>query len=195
MSATKSRPTSTNKASPKTETTEQAPVKHDMGQDKKSKEENEDMTAVEAITDEERAELQDTFKLFDRDSDGYLTPRELGEAMRAMAQHPTELEIQELTKKPENSVDDGPQMTDFDAFLQIMAKRMTVPEPDDQLLEAFRVFDKEGTGVISAADLRRIVTSMGERLTDEEVEEMIREGDDDGDGQINYAEFTQHMLS
>ncbi|WAR20079.1 CALM4-like protein [Mya arenaria] len=127
---------------------------------------NSDITAVEAITDEERAELQDTFKLFDRDSDGYLTPRELGEAMRAMAQHPTELEIQELTKKPENSVDDGPQMTDFDAFLQIMAKR---------------------TGVISAADLRRIVTSMGERLTDEEVEEMIREGDDD--------EFTQHMLS
>ena len=52
-------------------------------------------------------ELQETFKLFDRDNDGYLTPRELGEAMRAMAQHPTELEIQELTKKPEGTIDDG----------------------------------------------------------------------------------------
>jgi len=50
-------------------------------------------------------ELQETFKLFDRDSDGFLNPRELGEAMRAMAQHPTEQEIQDLTKKPEG--DDG----------------------------------------------------------------------------------------
>lgn len=46
-------------------------------------------------------ELQETFKLFDRDNDGYLTARELGEAMRAMAQHPTEQEIQDLTKKSE----------------------------------------------------------------------------------------------
>lgn len=39
--------------------------------------------------------------MFDRDNDGFLNPRELGEAMRAMAQHPTEQEIQDLTKKPE----------------------------------------------------------------------------------------------
>jgi len=38
----------------------------------------------------------------------------------------------------------GPSLTDFDCFLQIMAKRMTVPEQDDQLIHAFRVFDKEG---------------------------------------------------
>lgn len=150
------------------------------------------MTAIDAITDEERAELKETFQLFDRDNDGYLNVRELGEAMRAMAQHPTEQEIQELVKKPDG--DEGPALTDFDAYLNIMAKRMTVPEPDDQLLEAFRVFDKEGTGTISAADLRKIVTTMGERLTDEEVEEMIREADDDGDGQINYQEFTQLLI-
>ena len=43
-----------------------------------------------------------------------------------------------------------------------------------------------GSGTISAADLRQIVTTMGEKLTDEEVDEMIRDADDDGDGQINY---------
>ena len=43
-----------------------------------------------------------------------------------------------------------------------------------------------GSGIISAAELRYIVTSFGEKLTDEEVEEMIRDTDDDGDGQISY---------
>ena len=45
------------------------------------------------------AELKETFDLFDRNGDGYLTAKELGEALRAMAQHPTEQEVQDLAKK------------------------------------------------------------------------------------------------
>lgn len=150
-------------------------------------------SAVDALSDEERAELKETFDLFDRDGDGLLTIRELGEALRAMAQHPTEQEIEELAKSPEGEENTG--LTNLEKFMGIMAKRLTVPEPDDQLINAFRVFDKEGTGVISAADLRQFMTTMGEKLTDEEVEEMIREADDDGDGQINYQEFTQMLIS
>ena len=47
-----------------------------------------------------------------------------------------------------------------------------------------QVFDKDGNGFISAAELRHIMTNLGEKLTDEEVDEMIREADVDGDGQI-----------
>ncbi len=49
------------------------------------------------------------------------------------------------------------------------------------------MFDKDGNGFISAAELRHIMTNLGEKLTDEEVDEMIREADVDGDGQINYV--------
>lgn len=56
---------------------------------------------------------------------------------------------------------------------------------EDEIKDAFRVFDKEGNGYISAAELRHVLTNLGERLRDEEVNE-IREADLTGDGQINY---------
>ena len=56
-------------------------------------------------------------------------------------------------------------------------------------------------GLYSAADmlycgvqLRHVMTNLGEKLTDEEVDEMIREADVDGDGQVNYEEFVKMMM-
>ena len=67
-----------------------------------------------------------------------------------------------------------------------MAKKMRDSDSEDELREAFRVFDKDGNGYISAAELRHVMTNLGEKLTDEEVDEMIREADLDGDGMVNY---------
>ncbi|KAL2535955.1 Calmodulin [Forsythia ovata] len=64
-------------------------------------------------------------------------------------------------------------------------------DSEEELKEAFRVFDKDQNGFISAAELRHVMTNLGEKLTDDEVDEMIREADVDGDGQINYEEFRQ----
>ena len=57
---------------------------------------------------------------------------------------------------------------------------------DEELLEAFRVFDQDGDGFISAEELRFLMCNLGEKLTQEEVNEMIAEADQDGDGQVNY---------
>ena len=75
---------------------------------------------------------------------------------------------------------------DFPEFLTTMAKKMKDTDSEEELKEAFRVFDKDGNGYISAAELRHVMTNLGEKLTDEEVDEMIREADIDGDGQVNY---------
>ena len=68
----------------------------------------------------------------------------------------------------------------------MMARKMKETDSEDEIREAFRVFDKDGNGFISAAELRHVMTNLGEKLTDEEVDEMIREADIDGDGQVNY---------
>ena len=95
-------------------------------------------------------------------------------------------------------------------------------DSEEELREAFKVFDKDGNGFISAAEvsaafeycdssqivfsgtqsitavllqLRHVMTNLGEKLTDEEVDEMIREADVDGDGQVNYEEFVKMMMA
>jgi calmodulin len=67
-------------------------------------------------------------------------------------------------------------------------------DSEQEIREAFREFDKDGDGFISAAELQHVVTNSGSKLTDEEVDEMIREADIDGDGQVNYEEFVTMMM-
>jgi len=89
---------------------------------------------------------------------------------------------------------DGNGTIDFPEFLTMMARKMKDTDSAEEIKEAFKVFDKDGNGFISAAELRHIMTNLGEKLTDEEVDEMIREADVDGDGQINYDEFVDMMM-
>merc|ERR1712125_51744 len=95
-----------------------------------------------------------------------------------------------------NEVDaDGNGTIDFPEFLTMRARKMGDTDSEEEIVEAFKVFDKDGNGFISAAELRHVMTNLGEKLTDEEADEMIREADVDGDGQINYEEFVKMMMS
>ena len=108
---------------------------------------------------------------------------ELGTVMRSLGQNPTEGELQDMI----NEVDiDGNGTIEFTEFLGMMAKKMKESDGEEELREAFRVFDKDGNGFISGSELRHVMTTLGEKLTDEEVDEMIREADLDGDGMVNY---------
>jgi len=149
-------------------------------------------TMADQLTDEQIAEFKEAFALFDKDGDGTITTKELGTVMRSLGQNPTEAELQDMI----NEVDaDGNGTIDFPEFLSLMAKKMKDTDSEEELKEAFKVFDKDGNGYISAAELRHVMTNLGEKLTDEEVDEMIREADVDGDGQVNYEEFVKMMMA
>ncbi|XP_073971179.1 calmodulin-alpha-like isoform X2 [Rhodnius prolixus] len=144
------------------------------------------------LSEEQVAEFKEAFMLFDKDEDGAITMAELGVVMRSLGQRPTETELRDMV----NGVDqDGNGSIEFNEFLQMMSKKMKGAEGEDELREAFRVFDKNNDGLISNSELRHVMTNLGEKLSDEEVDDMIKEADLDGDGMVNYAEFVTILTS
>eukprot|EP01053_Blabericola_migrator_P004774 Blabericola_migrator_1__4773@NODE_250_length_10882_cov_193_783819_g211_i0_p6_GENE_NODE_250_length_10882_cov_193_783819_g211_i0NODE_250_length_10882_cov_193_783819_g211_i0_p6_ORF_typecomplete_len149_score41_90EFhand_7/PF13499_6/8_6e22EFhand_7/PF13499_6/1_4e20EFhand_8/PF13833_6/0_002EFhand_8/PF13833_6/3_8e16EFhand_8/PF13833_6/0_063EFhand_8/PF13833_6/1_9e15EFhand_1/PF00036_32/1_2e07EFhand_1/PF00036_32/2_8e08EFhand_1/PF00036_32/0_00027EFhand_1/PF00036_32/1_9e08EFhand_11/PF08976_11/2_3e13EFhand_11/PF len=147
---------------------------------------------METLTEEQIVEFKQAFTLFDTDADGTISTKELGTVMRSLGQNPTEAELQEMI----NEVDhDGNGTIEFPEFLTLMARKIRDTDTEDELIEAFQVFDREGNGLIAAQELRHVMLNLGEKLTDEEVDDMIKEADIDSDGQICYEEFVRMMMA
>ena len=99
-----------------------------------------------------------------------------------MADQLTEEQIAEFKEAFSLFDKDGDGTIDFPEFLTMMARKMKDSDTEEEIIEAFKVFDKDGNGFISAAELRHVMTNLGEKLTDEECDEMIRDF-------INYSPF------
>ena len=77
-----------------------------------------------------------------------------------------------------------------DSFLQVMmVKKMQETDTENEIREAYRVFDKERTGGIAVSEMRLILSNLPEKLSDEEIEEMLQTADKDGNGYFSYDEF------
>jgi len=146
---------------------------------------------ADKMSKEQVAQFKAAFEMFDKDGDGTITTKELGTVMRNLGANPTETELQDMI----NEVDgDGSGEIDFDEFLQLMGSKMKDSDAESELRAAFRAFDKDGNGSINATELREAMKAIGENLSQEEVEEMIRDADADGDGNVNYEEFVKMMM-
>lgn len=134
--------------------------------------------------------------------------------MRSLGQNPSESELQDMINEVDadnNGTIDFPgklsqamiqcRQLNLAEFLTMMARKMKDTDSEEEIREAFKVFDRDNNGFISAAELRHVMTSIGEKLTDDEVDEMIREADQDGDGRIDcelhspFVESNGHELT
>ena len=111
------------------------------------------MADAEQLTEEQIAEFKEAFSLFDKDGDGTIDAKELGTVMRSLGQNPTEAELNDMINEVD---DDGNGNIEFNEFLKMMAAKMKDTDSEEEIKEAFKVFDKDGNGFISAAELRSI---------------------------------------
>lgn len=70
-------------------------------------------------------------------------------------------------------------------FLALMSHVGSAQDTEDELLQAFRVFDKDNSGTISASEMRDVLKALGEDLTDKEINEIMSAADTDGDKSID----------
>merc|ERR1719430_3045150 len=108
--------------------------------------------------------------------------------MRALGHNPTDAEIQDMIQQDDDVIN-------FNRFKQLMANKMKDDDNEEELREAFRAFDRDGQGFISAVELKHVMTSLGEKLKDEEVDELFAEAGIESEGEIDYEDFVTMIMN
>ena len=70
-----------------------------------------------------------------------------------------------------------------------MSRNLKDTDREEEIRQAFKVFDRDGDGYITIAELRLVMANLGEKLTNEELDAMMNEADKNNDGQIDFSEF------
>ncbi|XP_065309214.2 calmodulin, striated muscle-like [Dermacentor albipictus] len=161
----------------------------------------EDLSTVDSGYNDD-AELREVFVLLDRDCDLELSFDELKTAVRALGLAVTEAEMEEVREELEACA--GRTTVDYMGFLSVLAKlefgHLRLPErssaQEAETRRALEILDPSGTGLVSVRDVRWLLTSIGEKLTVEEVDQVLGElgcGGEDDD-RVPYKELVEMLF-
>jgi len=146
------------------------------------------------FSDEQVNEFKDLFTLFDRSGEEKIAYHDVGECMRAFGYTPTNQEVHKILNCPSKD-DMKTNFVTFNQFLPMLAQVGKVKRSSyDEFVDGLKMFDKEGNGTLLGAEMRHVLCSMGEKLTEEEAE-LVMVGQEDGNGFINYEAFVDSVVN
>ncbi|KAK1386811.1 calmodulin-like protein 3 [Heracleum sosnowskyi] len=137
-------------------------------------------------------ELRKVFEMFDHNGDGRITKQELNESLEKMGIFIPDQELSQMIEKIDVNKDG---CVDIDEFGDLYQTIMNTREEEEDMKEAFSVFDQNGDGFITVDELKSVLASLGlkQGRTEEDCKTMIMKVDVDGDGRVNFNEFKQMM--
>jgi len=145
------------------------------------------------LNPQEVKQFSEVFEMYDEAGTEKVNIDKVGAMMNSMGWNATAAEITNCRKAAK--FEDGCDLT-LDMYLTFMGVWTSLKPPkhsDDALRDAFKVFDKKGTGSVPGEVFKYIMMGCGEPLSEQEMTELMREADTDGDGNIDFEEFVALM--
>ena len=148
---------------------------------------------INNLTEMEIALYKEAFQIFDKHSEGYISSKELGTIMSSLGFNISDEDLKEIINLYDN--EENNNMIDFISFLEIISKKKENIYKEEELIDSFRIFDREGNGKISSKELRYVIMSSGEDFNENYIKELIDESSIDHDDFIDYHKFVKLLIA
>jgi len=145
---------------------------------------------MDNLTEQQIANYREAFSYYDRDHDGKIPTSDLGIVMRSLGKCVTKRQLREASK----NFDFG--FVDLAEFMVLMSTTPNIVDTAEQIIECFEAFDRKKTGHISLDKLKEILMTMGEELSEDEVNNMIEKYCTvDDEQKIPYAPLAEKLVA
>ncbi|KAL5251866.1 hypothetical protein ACHWQZ_G014874 [Mnemiopsis leidyi] len=141
---------------------------------------------ISCVSESQLDSFIEAFETFDMNDDASISSSELRVVLKSLGIEPTEDVLTEILSEVDA---DGNGVVDVQEFLIFMASRTLYKDEDQNIRDAFKQFDKDGNGYIDKDELISLMESLGQKLSEQEIDEMMQDADFDKDGKISYQEF------
>lgn len=131
-------------------------------------------------------EFKEAFNMIDQNSDGFVDKEDLHDMLASLGKDPKDDYLEEMIKM-------SPGPINFTMFLTLFGEKLNGTDPEDVIVNAFACFDEDGNGKVHEDILKEALTSMGDRFTEDQVDDVLRDAPIDKDGYLDYNQFT-HIL-
>lgn len=141
------------------------------------------------VPDDLLEEYQEIFDSYDVNGNGVIDKKEMEAVLERLGQPATSKQIQKVF----DELGSTNQQITFDEFIEFIKKYHLSKNKNstDEIIGAFQVFDKNHNGVLSLSEFKHILMDLGQKFTEEEVNEIFNESDLNKNGNLDYKEFVE----
>ncbi|CAG5120389.1 unnamed protein product, partial [Candidula unifasciata] len=139
--------------------------------------------------------IRELFRIFDRDRDNRISGAELGKMLRCMGMNVAEENVEAIMRELDKNCNGKVEFREFKAFVQEEMRKSENPQEQEKAIRlAFKVFDENDDNLIEEEQLKKAMKNLGEPLSDQELDDMLKLAERNEDGKINYEEFINLWL-